>query len=132
MSDAELKAARKEGAKQDVADNAAETHRFLTDGNLPGEPPKAQYPGSDESQPYAHLLDLGEKAFVERVKANPKKDGQAMTDTMVHGLLALERNGKNRTPYVKVMMDRLPDVDADNLPGGGPDYTNDVSNISDL
>lgn len=134
LSDAELKAARKEGAKQDVQDNAADTHRFLTDGNLPGTPIDTRWIGHDESQQYAFWLD---RPIDDIVKAH--KDG-GIPDNKLYGLLALERNGQNRTEYVKKMIDALDlkkDVDKDTdlasvLPGGGPSYTNDVTNVSDL
>ena len=129
LSDAEIAAARKDGAKADVKDAAKEAHRSLTDGNLPGEPPKRQWHGSDEIQQWADVLDLGVDAFEDRVaksnKANP------IPDEKVYGLLALERNGKNRTPYVKAAMKRL-GLKSDELPGGGPAYTNDLTSISDL
>lgn len=130
LSDAELATARKEGAKQDVQDSAAETHRFLTDGNLPGAMPERQYHGWEESQPWAHNLDLPLDAFEDVVSAKAGNDG-SIPDEKVYGILALERNGRNRTPYVKAMMKRLK-LKAHELPGGGPSYTNDLTNISDL
>lgn len=129
LSDAEIAAARKEGAKEDVQEIAKDTHRALTDGVLPGEPQKRQWHGADEIQMYAHNLALGVDAFEEKVKVTNKED--PIPDEKVYGLLALERNGKNRTPYVKAMMKRLK-LKADELPGGGPAYTNDLTSISDL
>jgi len=136
LSDGELKAARKEGAKEDAKDIAKDVHRSLTDGNLPGEQPSTQYLNADESQPWAHNLDLGVEAFEKLVSTTPGKEDRnknegSIPDEKVYGLLALERNGKNRTPYVKAMMKRLK-LKADELPGGGPSYTNDVTNITDL
>lgn len=136
LSDAELAAARKEGAKKDVEENAKDTHRFLTDGNLPGEVPARQWHGSEETQQWAHNLQLGVEAFEKLVASKPGKEDlnkgeQSIPDEKVYGLLALERNGQNRTPYVKAMMKRL-DLKADELPGGGPSYTNDLTSITDL
>lgn len=130
LSDSELAAARKEGAKEDVQENAKEVHHALTDGNLPGEPPRRMYHGHDEIQAYAFHLDAPVAEFEKRVSTKADK-ADAIPDEKVYGLLALERNGQNRTPYVKAMMKRL-DLKADELPGGGPSYTNDVSNITDL
>lgn len=139
LSDGELAAARKEGAKDDVKENAKEVHRALTDGNLPGDPPSTQYLNADESQPYAHNLDLGIDAFEKLMTTKPGKEDlnkgeSSIADERVYGLLALERNGQNRTPYVKAMVKRLKlKVDgAADLPGGGPSYTNDISAISEL
>jgi len=129
LSDADIKKARTEGAKEDVKEIAKDTHRALTDGVLPGEPPARQWLGSDEIQMYAHNLELGVEAFEEKVKVSNKED--PIPDEKVYGLLSLERNGQNRTPYVKAMMKRLK-LKADELPGGGPAYTNDLTSITDL
>ncbi len=129
LSDSELAAARKEGAKEDAKEIAKDVHRSLTDGVLPGEPPSHQYHGWEETQQWAHNLDLGIEAFEDKVSKSNKED--PIPDEKVYGLLALERNGQNRTPYVKAMMKRLK-LKADELPGGGPSYTNDVTNITDL
>jgi hypothetical protein len=128
LTEAEQQAARKEGAKQDVKDAAAESHRFLTDGQNLGEPPARQWTGHDDIMQYAPTLDLSIDAFKERIA--DKSDAQ-LPEEKIYGLLALERNGRNRTPYVKSMMTRLK-LKADELPGGGPAFTNDVTNITDL
>lgn len=128
LSPAEQADARKEGAKEDVKEAAKDTHRYLTDGNLPGDPPKNQYLGHDEIMQWEYMLGFGVKEFEDRIKA---KGDDAVPDEKVYGLLALERNGQNRTPYVKAMMARL-DLKKEDLPGGGPDYTNDVTPTSKL
>lgn len=129
LSDAEIAKARKEGAKEDIKETAKDVHRALTDGNLPGEPPARSWHGSDEIQPWAYILDLGIDAFEEKVSKSNKTD--PVPDEKVYGLLALERNGQNRTPYVKAAMKRL-GLKADELPGGGPAHTNDLTSITDL
>lgn len=131
LSDADREKAMQEGAKEDVKEAAKAAHHALTDGSLPGEPPKVQYLGHDEIQQYAHNLDLGVKEFEALVSAKPGKDDASLPDEKVYGLLTLERNGKNRTPYVKAMMKRL-HLKAEDLPGGGPSYTNDLTSITDL
>lgn len=124
LTEAELKAARKEGAKEDAKDAAKEAHRFLTDGQNIGDAQSAKYLGHDEIMPWAPTLELGPDAFEEAIgeKAEP-----SIPEEKVYGLLALERNGQNRTPYVKAMMKRLGLKKGDELPGGGPAYTNDVT-----
>jgi len=131
LSDAEQAAARKEGAKEDVKDAAKDTHRYLTDGNLPGDPPANQYLGSDEIQMWAYIIDLGVEDFEKRVAS---KGDDAVPEEKVAGLLKLERAGQNRTPYVKAMMKRLGIKGGDlyKITTAGPAYTNDVTNITDL
>jgi hypothetical protein len=134
LSDSELAAARKDGSKQDATEVAKETHRFLTDGNLPGTPPNTRWLGSDEILPWAFYLDGSLDAIKEAVKAG------GIPDNKLYGLLALERNGQNRTDYVSYMVDQLglkKDLEegqslAAALPGGGPDYTNDTTSLSKL
>lgn len=131
LSNADRAGAMQEGAKEDVKETAKAAHHALTDGALPGEPVKNPYHGHDEIQPWAHNLALGVDAFETLIAAKPGKDESAIPDEKVYGLLALERNGQNRTPYVKAMMKRLK-LKAEDLPGGGPSYTNDLTSITDL
>lgn len=131
LSDAEVADARAEGAKEAVKESAKDAYTALTDGNLPSDIEPAPYHGSDESQQYAFMIDFGIDQLTEMVE---KKDSP-VTDTMAAGLLNLERNGQNRTPYVKLLMKRLGLKGRDELRSvapGGPDYTNDLTNITDL
>jgi len=128
LTEAERAEARKEGAKKDVQDAAAESHRFLTDGQLPGGAVGTQYTGWDDITMYAPALDLAPDAFKERIKANADSP---LPEEKVYGLLHLERNGKNRTPYVRALMQRLK-IKADDLPPGSQPYTNDMTAITDL
>lgn len=130
VSDGEAAQAQKDGALEDVKDTAKAARHALTDGNLPGEPSRHPYNGWDEIMPWADLINLGVDEFENRVAKHPE-GFDPIPDAKVYGLLALERNGQNRTPYVKAMMKRL-HLKADELPGGGPDYTNDVTNITKL
>lgn len=131
LSAKETKDATKQGLKDAVAEKAKIASAEF-DG-LPGDPPSTQYLNADEIQQWAHLLDLGVSAFEDKVSLKADKDG-SVPDEKVYGLLALERNGQNRTPYVKAMVNRLglKVKDASDLPGGGPDYTHDLTTITDL
>lgn len=132
LTEAERKAARKEGAKEDAKEAAKDAHRYLTDGQLLGEPVEGdKYIGHDNIMQFANRLDEGVEEF-EKLIAEKDQDKGALPDEKVYGLLALERNGKNRTPYVKAMMKRLGLKKAEELPGGGPDYTNDVTPTTKL
>lgn len=131
LTDKETLDATKQGLKDAVAEKTKIAQAEF-DG-LPGEPPSEQYHGWDEIQQWANLLDLGNEAFEEKIGLAAGKEG-SVPDEKVYGLLALERNGQNRTPYVKAMVKRLglKVKDAADLPGGGPGYTNDVTNITSL
>lgn len=123
-----VEAARNEGVTEAIKEDAKEAYQFATDGRLPGEAPARQFVGYDEVQQYAHLLGLGAEAFAAAVAEDAPSP---IPEEKVYGLLAMERNGQNRTPYVKAAMARL-DLKANELPGGGPSYTNDVRPISEL
>lgn len=122
--------ARKEGALQAERDQGAASYKYATDGNLPGEEPQRQLLGHEGlTNQIAPLLAQG----VEQFEATIAEDApNPLDEVAVAGLLALERNGQNRTPYVKACIKRLGLKEGDPLPGGGPDYTNDVHPVSDL
>lgn len=128
LSDAEKKAAMKEGAKEDAKETGKAIHHAMTDGVEIGDAPTNKYLGHDDVQQYADILELGVDEF-ERVASG--KSDREVPEEKLYGLLGMERNGKNRTPYVKALMKRL-GLKKDELPGGGPDYTNDVTPTSKL
>lgn len=130
VSAGEIQKARKEGALQAERDAGADSYKFATDGNLasPPEDEPRTFPGYDEIQMYAPLLALGVDEFEATI--DPKAE-PTVPDNKVYGLLALERNGQNRTPYVQACMKRLK-LKVSELPGGGPGYTNDVRPLSEL
>jgi hypothetical protein len=65
-------------------------------------------------------------------KAIDEKDG--IPENKIAGLLILERNGQNRTEFVKAMVKRLgiKDLKKELPQAGGPDYTNDQTALSAL
>lgn len=132
VSTGDLAAAAKEGARQAETEKAKDRYNFATDGNLasPPDPDRKSYPGYDQSQHIAHLLALGPTEFEATI--NDKDNPTGLSETNVYGLLALERNGQNRTEYVKACIKRLGLTRDDPLPGGGPGYTNDIHPVSDL
>jgi len=124
----EQAAAEKEAAKEVAKESAKAAIALDTGTTSDAEPSANRWLGSDEIMLDAHILDLGVEAFEDAVA---EKADRPIAEQKVYGLLALERNGQNRTPYVKAMMKRL-DLTKDQLPGGGPDYTNDVTPTSKL
>lgn len=130
VSAGDIEKARKEGALEAEREAAKDSYAYATDGNLPGDPDEQPrtFPGHDEIMQYADLLNLGPEEFEDAIAADAVP---AVPDSKVYGLLALERNGQNRTPYVQAAIKRL-DLKPGELPGGGPGYTNDVRPISKL
>lgn len=130
ISASEVAAARKEGAEQAERDAGRDAYKYATDGNLANnEPPRRQFTGYDEIQQYAGLLGLGVEGFTAAIAEDAPVP---IPEEKVYGLLALERNGQNRTDYVKAAIARLGLTKDDPLPGGGPGYTNDIHPVTDL
>lgn len=129
LSEAEIAAAQKEGQREAVKESAKDTFRALTDGNLPGEPPARQFIGMDDIMGFEPLLDLGVDEFEARIA---EESDNPVPEEKVAGLLSLERAGRNRTPYVKAMVDRLGIDSVYEVTNAGPGYTNDVHPISEL
>lgn len=132
ISASERAAAQKEGIREAVKENAKSTYKYVTDGaNLSDAEPARQWPGSDDIMRFEGLLDLAPDAFEDAISKDPKEPAIPIPEEKVYGLLGLERNGRNRTLYVKPMMKRL-GIKADELPPGGLPYTNDAHPITDL
>ncbi|WP_343518098.1 hypothetical protein [Sphingomonas sp.] len=133
LSAAEVKAAQKEGVKENVkqytrARLAADTG---TDGDIEETAKRDQMrvPADLNTTFIAPLLNLGLDEFKDRVAEKAK---EPLDENTVKGLLALERNGKNRTDYVQALMKRLGVKTPYDVANGGPGYTNDVTSVSAL
>lgn len=121
--------ARKEGVLDRVRESANTQDIDSLQVAEPGEGPRFfNIIGTNQIE---HLTEMGLDALKEAV--DPKKDG-ALSEEVIANLLILERNGKNRTDFVKLLMDRLKikDIRKELPQAGGPDYTNDVTAISKL
>ena len=129
LSTAEQNAAEHDAAKDLAKESAKDKIAASTGTESDAENVSTKWYGSDEIQLFAHLLDGGLETLE---KAADKKDGIA--EDKLAGLLILERNGQNRTEYVRFLMKRLGIKDlVKELPqAGGPSYTNDTTNITDL
>lgn len=116
----------------DLAKDAVKQEAKLSTGNESETVETSQWGNvSIEANKIDYLLDFGLEALKKAV--DPKAE-KPLPEEYVAGALALERNGKNRTDFVKVYKDRLGIKDiAKELPqAGGPDYTNDVTQVSNL
>jgi hypothetical protein len=117
--------AAREAAKEAVLEEIHEDTGTTSDAE-----PVEQYHGSDEIMQWAYVVELPLAAFVKAIE--DKKD-HPIPDNKIAGLYKLERNGQNRTPYVKALRDRLGLKKGEDVPGaGGPDYTNDITQVSAL
>lgn len=129
VSQSEIDKAKKEGVLEAAKEDAKNSYRFATDGNLPGEGGGPAYPGSDDIMQWEPLLGLGIDEFTARIadgSDNPVPEEKAA------GLLKLERAGQNRTPYVQALCKRLGIKSPYEVTDAGPGYTNDVTNVTSL
>ena len=125
----DVQKARAEGVTEAIKEQVKEAYVYATDGQQPGEPSsRRQWHGYDEIMQYEPLLRLGIDEFTATIA---EKSDTPVPENKVYGLLALERNGQNRTDYVRAMIRRL-DLKPEELPGGGPGYTNDVTPVTKL
>lgn len=130
-SEAEIAEAQKEGVLDRIRESATTQDIDRPDGELIDGPRFFNTFGTNQIE---HLTDLGIDALEKAI--DPKSDNP-LDENVVANLLALERNGKNRTDFVKLLMKRLGIKDYEQLNkdipwAGGPDYTNDVSAVSKL
>lgn len=126
----EKKAEVKEEVATDLAKEAvAQEARMDTGTASDVDPASTKWHGAEEMNLYAHLLDGGFEALKKAI--DPKA---GVPENKVAGLLILERNGQNRTEFVKLLMKRLgiKDLRKELPQAGGPDYTNDTTNLTDL
>lgn len=127
-SKSEINEAKKEGVLDRIRESAT-TKEIDAPAVVPEDGPR--FYNTIGTNLIEHLTDLGLEALEGAIDA--KKDG-ALSEEVIANLLILERNGKNRTDFVKLLMDRLriKDIRKELPQAGGPDYTNDVSAISKL
>lgn len=125
--------AQKEGVLQGYRDIAAD--QLTAPVGLPGddeaaaEAQRKRMPADVNTTPLEPFLLLGVDELADVV--DPKAD-RPLDENSVKGILALERNGKNRTPYVQLLCKRLGVKSPTEVYHGGPPYTNDVSNVTKI
>jgi hypothetical protein len=135
LSEAERKAAEKDGLKQAVTDAAVREAAQSPDGASlhrgggPEPTGKARYPGMSETVAIRHLVDLPIEGLAEAID---EKVERPLTETQIAGLLEVERSGKNRTDYVKLLMKRLKVESPYDVTDAGPPFTNDTTSTSEI
>jgi hypothetical protein len=124
VTEAELTAARKEGALQAAKDAGKDAFRYAQDNLLAADSGVRQFTGMHDIMQYEPLLGLGVAEFEKAVA-----DGgdTIVPEEKAAGLLELERSGQNRTPYVQALCKRLGVKSPYEVTNAGPAYTNDVS-----
>jgi len=128
LSEAERKAAEKEGVKEAYAESAKSNFAARSATESP-DVQTDRWPDRHEIMPWSHLVDLGLDAFKDAIK--PDAD-PLVPEGKVAGLMELERSGKNRTEYVKALCDRLGVSSPLEVTSAGPGFTNDVSQLNQI
>ncbi len=134
VSEKEIKDAQKDGALEAIKDGAQKA--AVTDSGTPGDPETSAQAERFRVSPslnttfIAALLDLSSDELKRRLKDDKAADFIEFENAK--GLLALERAGKNRTDYVRVLCDAIGVKSPTEVTTAGPAYTNDVSSISEL
>lgn len=130
VSQSEIDSAKKDGILDAAKENAKDSFKYLTDGNLSAPASGPQYPGSSDIMQFEPVLRLGVDEFKARIADD--KTETAIPEEKIAGLLGLERAGQNRTEYVKSLMARLGVKSPYEVTPAGPDYTNDATPVSKL
>ncbi len=134
LTEKEIKDAQKEGALDYIKEGSA--NAMATDTGTTGDFEAMAEAESKRIAPDANttflapLLDLSEDDLKRRLTDERADDFIAFEDAK--GLLALERAGKNRTSYVRLLCGVLKVDSPYEVTNSGPPYTNDTSNISAL
>lgn len=125
----EIQDAQKEGVLDAIKASANTTDIDVLKGEDVEPAPWANI--SIEANKIDYLLDLSLDALKKLIDPKAKTP---LPEEVVAGALALERNGKNRTDFVKLLKDRLSikDIKTELPQAGGPDYTHDITPISKL
>ncbi len=133
LSKKEIEGAQKEGALDYIKEGAKNAMRADTG--------TTNYDGVSDSERFrvdpalnttfiATLLDLGVDELKRRL--NDEKADDAIGFENAKGLLALERAGKNRTSYVKLLCDAIGVKSPYEVTSAGPAYTNDDTAVTAL
>lgn len=131
LSAQEIKQAEKEGVLDRVRESANTQDIDVLKGEEPDPKHQPKVYNIDDTNQVEHLTDLGLEALEKAI--DPEAD-EPLSEETIGKLLILERNGKNRTDFVKLLMKRLgiKDIRKELPQAGGPDYTNDISAVSKL
>lgn len=134
LTKSEIEGAKKDGVLEAIQDGgklaAVVDSQVQSDLNKAGERQAKQVPADLHSTFLAPLLDLSKDELERRLTDAKAPDPIPHDDA--RGLLALERSGKNRTGYVKMLMKVIDVKSPYEVTTAGPAYTNDETSITDL
>lgn len=137
LTQAELDKAKKDGVLEHAKDAAKiEAETGLTSVHDKGsterlaEQQRLRVDSSLPSTFIAPLLDLSEDDLKKRLSDEKSADFIDFENAKM--LLNLERSGKNRTGYVKVLLKAIGTDDPYKVTPAGPPYTNDQTSITEL
>lgn len=134
LSKSEIASAQKEGALDYIKEGSKRA--MATDTGTTGDLDAAAEIERKKVAPdlnttfIAPLLDLSEEELARRL--NDEKADDFIGFETAKGLLALERAGKNRTGYVKLLCKAIGVASPYEVTHAGPPHTNDTSNVSAL
>jgi hypothetical protein len=133
LSEGELAKAKKDGAldyvKQGVAAAMASDTGTSTDLTELAEERAKRLQGHINITPLEPYVALGLDAFKDAIAEDAEP---VIPEEEVKGILAIERNGQNRTQYVQALCKRLKVDSPYEVYHGGPAFMNDVSSVTTL
>lgn len=134
LSSSEIAGAQKEGALDYVKEGgkramAADTGT-ASDADKSAEQQAKQVPADFQSTFIAPLLDLSVEELEDRLTND--KAASPIPNEHARGLLALERSGRNRTDWVKMLCKVIGVKSPTEVTTAGPAYTNDTTSITAL
>lgn len=134
LSDKEIAEARKDGAKEYIKEGSGRA--MALDTGTAADPEDMADAERFRVAPHlnttfiAPLLDLSEDELEDRLTKD--KEPGFVDFEHAKGLLALERAGRNRTSYVKLLCKVIGVKSPVEVTSAGPAYTNDTSNVTAL
>lgn len=134
LSKKEIEEAQKEGALDYIKEGSKNAMRADTgttgDRDAAADAQRLRVDPSLNTTFIAALLDLSTDELKRRLTDEKAEDLIAFEEAK--GLLALERAGKNRTGYVKVLLDAIGANSPYEVTSAGPPYTNDDTAVTAL
>ena len=125
LTEAEVKAARKEGQIEALKESSKAVFAAGTSDEYGNDAPATRFQGPNDVAHIQDLVDLPEQELKDVLEG--KHNRGPITEARVAGLLEVERSGKNRSHVVDLLCKHL-DIDSPyEATDAGPAYTNDTT-----